>query len=205
MTTAQRRPRLCAEGVEGFAVRRLLEDVKKSRSGESLAFPRGDPQGCTAMCMGVVTSVGCDRPSRSMPGIAGCSCDPGAPADPSPFHQASSGASIRSHTGLRLQLGAVRAAPHGRSTKARDGSALQTTQRSSAARLKSAYGRRGSVEDGSMRRSGFALVARAALYGSSGAGAGHDCERLLRARRPRCSDRLACVRRMLWQAHMPRN
>lgn len=135
------------------------------------------------MCMGVVTSVGGDRPSRSMPGIAGCSCDPGAPADPSPFHQASSGASIRSHTGLRLQLGAVRAAPHGRSTKARDGSALQTTQRSSAARLKSAYGRRGSVEDGSMRRSGFALVARAALYGSSGAGAGHDCERLLRARK----------------------
>jgi hypothetical protein len=82
-------------------------------------------------------------------------------------------------TGVRQRLGMVR--------RCRRRSAAH------AARLKSACGRRSSVEDGSMRRRGFARVARAALYGSSGAGAGHDCERLRWARRPRIQ-RPACLR-----------
>jgi hypothetical protein len=92
---------------------RLLEGVNKTSSGKSLAFPLGDPQGCTAMCMGVSTSPGGDLPSRSKPGVAGCSWNPGAPADPSPFQQAIRGASIQSHTGPHLKSGASLAAPHG--------------------------------------------------------------------------------------------
>lgn len=168
-------PRLCAEGVDAFAVARLLEDVNKTRSGESLAFPLDDPQGCTAMCMGVSTSVGAERPSRSMPGIAGLFVDPDAPADPSPFQQASSGASVRSHAGSHLHSGAKQAAPHGRTTKARDGSgAADGAAQFVPARLMGRGGMRRSVEDGSIGRQGVARVAHAALCGSSGAGAGHD-------------------------------
>jgi hypothetical protein len=71
----------------------LLEAVNKTGSGRSLAFPPVDLRVALRSAWGCRTSVGAVVPSRSMPGIAGCSVVPALPQTHRP--------SIRRVRGLR--------------------------------------------------------------------------------------------------------
>jgi hypothetical protein len=94
-----------------FAARRPLEGVNKTRSGEPLAFPLGRPPGLHCDVHGRQHLRGCGLPFQVHAWNRGLFVDPGAPADPSPFQQASSGASVRSRTSSLLHVGAEQAAP----------------------------------------------------------------------------------------------
>jgi len=104
------------------------------------------------MCMGVSTSVGADRPSRSRPGIAGCSWIPALPLTLRPSNRRVAGPLSDRAPARSSMWGQGRRRLNGRATKARNVQALLTAQRCAMPpRLtRGAAGR--SVKDGSIRR-----------------------------------------------------